>query len=647
MTKTRTSESIALILSGAFFWFWMSFASRSVYNETGSIRGHNFNLTAYLVGAAATFLLYLLLSLLLGLASRLYSIFWVQLALSLFYTVIALGAVYCLYRIYRYETVIYPGDVVSSYLWQMVPPKPYFLMILLLTVLTWASITDATDRRRRMVMVGLFALINAILLYAPNFMADPGGGTQHIDAYTTSIVNLLHHTPYSPTNVSIYGHYALFYLPLVRLFGSSYTAIALAIAAFAFIAYGAVFLTAELLIDRDWLLFTALLAITGTTTILNRRGQYYQINPHRILCPALVLLFVAFIHVKHQHQREMLRWGLEILLGTFTLLWNLETGLFSVIILSAVHVYDQLEMDHLFSLQMLLTILKCIVYLILTALLAFGIVGIYNLAAGGSFGTVKDYIYPLLSDSYQVSSLQLPLPGEYAAYLPETIVFVLTASVLLIRRVVRDEPGTPYDTVLFAVSLSGCASILYFLNRTAFGNMSMQHVQFALLMALLALHAAKLRLPELVGIYFDAEKTYAFLSSAVCYLVLCYLAVQSILTFPAALSNRATTTWNMATYQAIADDITATVPSSTLAYGIGMPQLYQELGLDTRCHTTDTLDLNIDETAMAYRNELIQNEDAVLTTEVLDPETWDIQKEWTMPTGYIIRYAVRSKSETK
>ncbi len=645
MKKSTHCEQIALILSGLFLWLWMRQASLSPLNESGVFFGHNFNLAAYLGGAFSTLLLFIALTVIPAFLTRHSTAAdapWMRRILTGIYGIVGAVLLYAVYRIYTDEMTLFPGDVVASYFWHTVPHKFFYCSVLLLTVLTLWSIrkNQAANRRLRFSLTLLFASINAVLLFAPNFVEDIGGGIQHIDAYTTSITNVMHFVPFGKTSMSIYGHYALLYLPLVKLLGNNYIAIAIAIAIFAFLTYFAVFYAAGIVLRSDWIFFLTITAITGTTTILSRRGQYYQINPHRILFPALILLLIALEEYRFQKRSRSIR-ILELVLGTLAIIWNLETGLFSVIILSAHGLFDALREHRLFTKEVWIEILYRILYCILSFLLAWGFVGIYNLLTGGSFGSILTYIYPIMSGTYNVNNLRLPLPGSTALYVFETILFVLTAIVLFTRRLFGADPSSPRDAVLFSAALSGCASIVYFLNRTAFGNMSIQHMQFTLLLGLLADPLFQRNEP-LTKRLKDASAVFPTVGTAVLYFGLLWLSVEALITMPVAASNRAQKTWSMESVNAIIYDIEQTVPKDTFAVGIGVPLLYQQMGWDTRCHLIDALDMN--EINRQKCSELMANENEILTTDEPDPDIWEVRAQWDLTHGYILKYAVRKAS---
>ncbi len=648
MKRDSYSEIPAVIVSGVFFWLWMRAAALSPYNESGVFLGRNFNLLAYIGGAVCTFFVFLILQTALSFLMKNRAARESPVLHTLLLT--AAGAVflvllYVMYRIYRDEMTIFPGDVVASYFRHTVPHKAYYLFLLALTLMTfWCVRRHSRNRRLRIVLSLVTAGINALLLYAPNMIVDGGGGMQHIDAYTTSITNVMHFIPFSETSLSIYGHYGLIYLPLVKLFGNSYMAIAVAIAVFSFITYFAVCAAADIVIENDWVFALTAMAVTGTTTILSRRGQYYQINPHRLLFPALVILLIVLEEYRFTEKQNRFRIPAELILGTLSLVWNLETGLFSVIILSAHELFRVLGRNRLFSVPVLMTVIRKAAYCIVSFLLAYGIVGCYNLMTGGSFGSIRTYIYPLMSGTYNVNNLRLPLPGATALYVFEALLFVITVTVTAVRQLLQPETQNRRQAVLFTVALSGCASIVYFLNRTAYGNMSIQHMQTALLLGLLADPLFEREPEELRKALKRTSAAFYTAFRMSVYFGLLWLAFEAAITMPVCASNRAGIVWSMGSMNALLDDIRATVPEDTLATGIGLPAIYQQLGWDTRCYTIDTMDMN--DVNREYRDALIAQEDAILTSIALDPDEWSIQKEWPLAGEYVLHYAVRIKSDS-
>ena len=52
--------------------------------------------------------------------------------------------------------------------------------------------------------------------------------------------------------------------------------------------------TADVLIERDSIYLLTVACICATTTLLTRRGVYYQINPHRLMFPVFAIACIAW-----------------------------------------------------------------------------------------------------------------------------------------------------------------------------------------------------------------------------------------------------------------------------------------------------------------------------------------------------------------
>lgn len=62
----------------------------------------------------------------------------------------------------------------------------------------------------------LFTFGVSIQFYAPNIFQDIQGGTYHSHAYTNSIIKVCWMVPYSKNMESLYGHYAILYMPVLK-----------------------------------------------------------------------------------------------------------------------------------------------------------------------------------------------------------------------------------------------------------------------------------------------------------------------------------------------------------------------------------------------------------------------------------------------
>lgn len=641
-THTKTGDAAGLVCAAAVLLLIFQKAAELPFNQTGKIHGLNYNLVVYAGAVLLAFFVYLAGSALeralfasrKSAAPEHRNSFIFKLLSAVLSALFFLAY---LYKVYADEVNNFPESFVKDALRQKVSHPLYFAAVffgaLLLLIFIRTISRHQMERRHsfgndlnpasvrsgklslflRWSVILLISLFCAFLLWCPSPYYDMGGTMLHVHAYTNSIANVASFVPFSRLNLSIYGHYALFYLPLVKLLGGGYPAVALSISIFGFLTFFFAGYTAHKTIKNDILFYLTMAALAGTTTILNRRGQYYQINPHRLLMPALSLAYITWKEFHVKKENTFLIRLLELLIGIAAITWNLETGLFVICTISLSRILKQLSKDHFFSMPVWTEILLLPLSLLLSFFGAWGLTGLYNLTCGGHFESVRTFIYPLMSGNYNVNNLRLPLRGWTALNVIEILIFALTAF-HLIRSAWLKERMDCLRLTAFAISVSGLMNMVYFINRTAYGNIQITHIQLVLLAGILAADVADCRFPLSARKKAPETSLFSFLISGVIYIGLFFLAVESVVSAPEAVTGRksshsqelsAAETW----YSQIRDN----VPANTFAYGVGMPEAYMSLGWDTGCHMIDFADPN--DYNNAYLEKKISQQSAVLTTD--------------------------------
>ncbi len=653
--KVKNADCLLYILLGLGLAFVYRTASASPYNIDGVYRGHNYNLIVYVGSLAAAFVIFLVYALVLAKLQT--SLMWADLAdpdssasaglfrriLYIVYIAAALSAVILIYRIYACENSLYPENTASTYLRQMVPHPVYFGVIAVSAAVLYFSLrTDRAFETKRLLRFGLmpvFAFINAALIFCPNILEDRGAGPLHIHAVLNSIINVMHGVPYSDLNCSIYGHYGLLAAPAAVLLGNDLRGIMLALSVFAFITFFAAFYAAHKLVRSHAVYLFMLFGITGTTTLLTRRGQYFQVNPLRLLFPALTLALTAYAISHTETKRTWIIRLLEYLIGTGALIWNFETGLFSVLVIMAVRVYRVFYTDGFFSRHTVRTFFRAVVYGALCAVLAYGAVGIYNLTHGGLFGTVKQFIYPLFSGTYNVNHLRTPLPSVTFLYFFQILLFLFTALIMLRRQALHTDEEHVSETIAFAASVSGLLSLIYFMNRAAYGNMSISHIQMILVIGYWAAESLSYRTGDRNGIPLPPSSFLALSFRAILFGCSLWLAVEGAMYIQVASDYRAKSSWDTASLDEAAAAIASEIPKDTFAFGTYIPEMYQMLGWDTHCRMTDWSDMN--DLNRNYAMTEAHKQQAVLTSEAFDDPAFTLIKE--IPVGkYTFSYYQRT-----
>ncbi|MDO4619644.1 MAG: hypothetical protein Q4B09_03380 [Lachnospiraceae bacterium] len=611
--KYENLERLIYIALGVMLAFIFEHASRSAFNGgTGRWHGYNFNLVVYVGALAAAFILFLIAALVIDSLRIVFAApaadsdqeaepargnrFLIAVLYGL-YSVSGASLVFLIYKIYANECNLYPGSAAPTYLRQMVPHKIYFIAIFFLAASLLFTVTRLKDesvqnKKMRAALAVVFAAVSALALYCPNIFTDRGAGAMHIHAVLNSMIHAANHVPYDDFNCSIYGHYGLLCVPLVKLLGNDLYACMQTLSVVGFIAFLAAFYTAHKLIRSDIMYFIALLGMTGTTTILTRRGQYFQINPLRLLFPCLMLAVIAGLASRTSKVSKIISHILALLCGIAAVIWNFETGLFCVAVMMCVLVFRVLYRHPIFSKQTIGSILLACLYGLVCISAAWGIVGKWNIANGGTANTFRQFVYPLFSGTYNVNNLRLPLPSVYFLYFFEILLFFMTLIIVLRLQHNKETGDEAVDTLRFAVALSGLSSLIYFMNRAAYGNMSITHLQLCMLLASwgeYALTVTKENRREKLG---TPSRWLSFVIASVLFGGSVWMAVEGTLYIQVCYDYRATSVWNTESMNEGIEKIRAEVPEEALAFGTYVPEVYFQLGRDTGCVVTDWSDMN-------------------------------------------------------
>lgn len=593
----RTSEYC--VLSGFILLIYCVFCRVAEGVTDGALFGKNVNLVSYILMMVLACLLigvFLLVSAWLNKRDRAISTGTertsrMEYALA---GVIILCAVVFFYLIYCYEGTIFPqgshGGKLRTYIFR--PIYSLFMCGAFGLFLFFSRNGRETKQKARMFACVFFALICAACTYAPNPFSDGSGGMHHIHAYINSIVNVANLQPYDQYMMSIYGHYGLIYLPFVKLLGNNYTAVALSISLFTLVTYYCLFEVCNQWIKKDSVFFTAILGIMAVPLMIYRSGQFYQVNPHRLLLPALSLCMITRMIRKDKPSKW--EWFWEGIVGTLGVIWNFETGVFTVAVFCAFNLFRVLS-DRPTVKKVLGVIIKDVVM----AIICVG--GAYLLVNGYSFLTgykhwlkPVEFTYPIGNKSgYRVANLRTEFVATpFCIFVLQMVIF--SAVLLNVGHALcsKDTPQAYKQSrlMLLCIALSGLSAVIYYVNRQAYANISISWVQMVMVLAFFGDEglSESIRAKEqgrIAHVGRTAGKIVALLYVFV-------FAVESGLCLDSALQNRASTTWNTTRFEDLAEEGKEEFPEDVLAMGVGIPELFSQMGRTDFPSLIDFSDMN-------------------------------------------------------
>lgn len=364
------------------------------------------------------------------------------------------GAVW-LIRAYSEELVDKGFGFPSRLLRHRIPLSIYYLAILVVTLVIISFVCRRKDNNRnilyRLSIGCFFVYLESMLLVTRYVPGEHSMEMYHITAYTNSIINVQSRTPYGLEATSIYGHYGiLYFLPvaILRFLGANkWMAVTITIAIFGAIAYIAQTMLFNYVFKSD-VFYTLAVLCNAIMHIERNDGIYYQINPHRILFPSLILLVIYwYIHNKqHRKRYELILWALVCL----SIIWNTESGIVCCAVSVAVsyYVYSQERGKHSLS-----GLFSKIGIALATLVIAYIIPNIYNLAVGGNWNSVLVYIYPAGS---LLKSL-IPTSGvDVSESVTQTASSVQASMQYDMQSILETSFGTPFEGYwLYIVVLGG------------------------------------------------------------------------------------------------------------------------------------------------------------------------------------------------
>lgn len=325
-------------------------------------------------------------------------------------------------------------------------------------------------------------------------------------------------------------------------------------------------------------------ALLITTSMLNVLGSYLQIFPHRCFFPALMMYFCTCSQNIKQKYWELIGWIINI----FAIIWNFEIGIVCavswlvclVMIKEKKYLKDKSRAIVIISLG----IVEGAIF-VFSFFVSYCMVNIYNLYVGGGLLKVVDYIYPMISDEYVIGDLGEALyPGLHISAMI-TLVFLI-GLIVSMWKWFRGQIEFKEIAICF-ISMNGIGAFMYFINRSAYGNMAISGYQ---LIILLAVYADRLRDLEV-----QKEERFVFaMSKCMDYIVfgiVSVFALQGLFYTGVSINNKKDSSWKVEDIKILADEIKETIPSDTPALGMGTNILYEYMGWDTKYHITDFPDL--------------------------------------------------------
>ena len=472
-----------LILSIVAFFLYIHFTNFSSLSlrETGvlGILNHD-NTVKYCVGLVVLAFVFLLLRALTRWVSHRTSDILFDTELPRTATVIVFFAYLLFFGWYLQRYIFYTeltggvfGAEPATFIWHQLPISLIVGYVgAILVWMLWTAFRGKDAQNATVYLVyGLAILISYITFIFINRVDH--GDFHHGVAYLESIYNVYSGAPYHFLTSGIYGHYGIFFGILLKVFRGNTVMLTHMIALSGALSTAACAYVIHKLTKKNYLRIAAIFACIMSLTVL-RLGNYWQVQPHRVLFPLLLVAFLTYLATKNAYTKPKIALG--YLLCTLAVVWNTESGLFCSLAYTIAIIVHFYQSDIWYEKKMWLRYLTLIGGAVSTLVGAVLIVNLYNLTVGGGF-ILKDFFFPLGVDDYMNRVLKENLIGGAQVWILILALFVILLFLGLYHtKFFRQDlkEGESFDAfapVFVALAVVGLLNFSYYANRAAYMNL--------------------------------------------------------------------------------------------------------------------------------------------------------------------------------
>ena len=497
------------------------------------------------------------------------------------------------------ETDQYAG-VAYKYGWHTQP----FILVMIVFVLEtavflWAYVNwNAEGKAADWLVWCVYGILTALVWYSmdtPNiFGRGQSGDWFHAHAYYNSIYNVHWGMPYTEELTSVYGHYGLLWKIPMKLIGGDFRKFVFLIAGLGAFTHFCAFLVLQQIIKSRLLRILGAAAITFP--ILGMRGGYYwQVWPHRMVFPMILLLYAALVLKKNKLSWKTSAGGYLICMSA--VIWNTETGMILAVAWAGMHLSMILSRQDFTWKKLSVGVILHGAGVVGSFFGAFGAVNLYNVLKHSPANTIKEFLIPLLSDSYMTDTLRLDLPMYPSAYMAEAVLFLMGTALGISgwKRFHDASHRVSWDKhLIFFLSVSALGRMVYYINRPSYHNLDCCHFSAAILMAYLGqkglLFLKKAEWRNIGKLSFDKLMMNGVAS--LCVVVLLILSTCNVLQF-SQNSQIKENFHNEEEMNNLAQEIAASVPANTVGFGLNVAELYSWLHWNTQYFGIDFSDLSV------------------------------------------------------
>ena len=515
---------------------------------------------------------------------------WAETGVTILVTVVFCSLLIKWFLLDQFNEMGFTGDI--PYFWS---PKwifwtAYFVCAAAIALLVWKK-RDIPKAVLYAVCVAAVILTFISLDFVNLFLADHHHGVAAVE----SVYNVFDGIPYTLATTGIYGHYALFFWLPLKILGCSPATIGAMFALSGSIAVAAALYVTFFFLPKNWMRLLAALAIPANVATF-RTGNYWQVTPLRVLFPLIFCAYVVFL-TKRKIRVWNTRWmWLGFLLGAFALLWNVESGVFSLCGFSAYLIVSGWQKYAWYSSKMWKRYVCVLLCSVGSFILMLVLLNAYNLLCGGPL-IFRAAVFPLFESHYMNAGLRYDMVwGNHLWVYVLALFLAVCAGSIYHTRIFKSEGSVMWSGAPAAmmISVQGLLSFSYYANRAAYYNLDICYM-----MAICAGGVVVCAVYEFCSkrTAHTVEKALMHSAALLAMMILLFFGLHTLMA-PSKIEIRASRGYyDSESLRENALMLAEEIPENTFGVGSGISILYHILGWDNYAHYRDMSDLTLGGTA--------------------------------------------------
>jgi len=483
----------------------------------------------------------------------------------------------------------------------------FFAVIYFVESIKNAVYSNKENRVVFYMFVIMIAIVYGYTLYTPNCLSTYAN-LHHGDAYFNSVFRAMMGVPRSYLNTGIYGCYGILLAPIVNLLGGTLSSFFIVIGCLGGLSILCMAYAIDTLTKNPFIKIIGTCALT-TTVMATQWSIYPQLYPHRVVFPAILIAYMAFVY---RHKRSGAGWTIGgYVVCTLAIIWNTEIGMACLVAWMAYELYDAFVKYNFIQISLYKKIMIHILAGIGSFFGAILIVNVVNLLMGGGLVSIQEFLFPLLTTSYMEDVLIIALPKTFTAWLLVVGLFLFLFAHCIMKTKLSPKrlSSTTRDKLFCGIAVLGLGQITYFVNRATYGNLGIGHYISILIVCIIAdwsLQKYVLYGENNTHLLNNIYRGVTYITTTV--LILITLAGVSNYFGVEIYKNLVDTNYRKTDMvESFANEFEESIPKDTKAIGNGVVELYSYLHWDPYYYIIDFSDIGVLPDAAHYMNNELAN----------------------------------------